>query len=108
MKNATTATAVQTVTTMQNPNMVKASELRLGDVVSTFTVVEGYDSATVVEVDHDNEVVKLVRPYIHTSDFSHAGASGAPAVMPYVGLEHFEVRFCVEVAMLHRNRTAVR
>lgn len=66
------------------------SNIGLGDIVS-LGWVDGYDTATVVQV-HTDGTVDLFRPYTHTSDFSCAGREkGSLSVIPYVGFEEIKL-----------------
>lgn len=71
---------------------MKASDCRLGDVVR---VIEGpYCDSTVVDII---DRVYLFRPYVHISDFEYTGG-----VIPYIGIENFDVSFDTAVTLVHR------
>ena len=57
---------------------VKIKDLRLGDRISLFD--GAYGSATVCNVKAD--IVEVIRPYIHTADFTYTGG-----VITYIGQE---------------------
>lgn len=74
---------------------IKASELGLGDKVSSF---EGaYRTSTVIRIEGD--MVTLFRPYVHTSDCETAGG-----LIPYIGFEEFTIDVSTEVELLERGR----
>jgi len=64
---------------------VKASELRLGDVIKPECwAEEGYETGTVVE--ETDEVLVVFRPYIHLNNFSYGGK-----VIHYIGYEKYSI-----------------
>ena len=66
----------------QTFDMVYPSELQLGDKIKLF---EGdYGTGTVFNVEYG--VVSIIRPYIHTADFSYTGG-----VQWYIGTETVKV-----------------
>lgn len=81
---------------MKLPAKVKISELQLADVIS-MEMSEGYDTATVEQITEDN--VKVIRPYVHTADFSCTSG-----VITYLGWETINLcYFDREVILLRRT-----
>lgn len=64
------------------PMKIGINKLQLADKVS-LEMSEGYDTATVEQINHAECTVKLIRPYIHTADFSCTSG-----VFTYVGWEY--------------------
>lgn len=62
--------------------MVKGSQLGLGDQVQ---LGWPYGTATVVQIKDDE--IRLIRPYVHTSDVRYSGNQ----VLWYLGIEDFKV-----------------
>ncbi len=60
-------------------------DLKLGDVVQMNVggVEDAYMCATVVRVDTENDVLEMVRPYVHISDVEYGGGR----VIDYLGTE---------------------
>ena len=72
------------------PRIAQLNELRLADIVELNDQPDGsgawrgYNAATVENID--NEWVHLLRPYVHTGDFSHTGG-----VSTYIGFEQVKL-----------------
>lgn len=75
---------------------VKASDLRLGDIVRFADDRKPYQDFTVNNIEED--CVHVVRPYIHTLDFSYTG--GVPW---HIGVEHFTINKTQEVEIVRRK-----
>lgn len=78
---------------------VKVSELKLGDIIRLF---DGpYSDATVVNLYADG--VKVIRPFIHTSDFTVSG----PSVLHYIGTETVTLYYTslAEVTLIESDST---
>lgn len=73
-------TGVQAALVAAVDKLAESREIGLGDVVS-LGWTDGYDNATVCQVNEDG-TVNLFRPYTHTADFSYTGG-----VICYVGIE---------------------
>lgn len=76
----------------------------LGDTVRRIDDnFHGYETCTIENIVHDEGVttIHLVRPYIHTADFSYTGG-----VITYIGLEKYTVtldEFCRSYRCLDRQ-----
>ena len=77
---------------------IEASELKLGDIVRTFT--GGYHTATVVKID---DVVHLVRPYIH-----HGDVETTDGILWYIGIEQYTIWENTEVTLVERYSHPIR
>src|SRR5262245_1672465 len=64
------------------PRTVRASELRLGDVVQSPRGIAPYGTCTVKQIE--GKLITMFRPYVHTADFSFTGG-----VLCYIGVEEF-------------------
>ena len=64
--------------------VVKASELQIGDIIRLSSIDNGYADCTVYNLE--NGSAHLIRPYIHTADFLHTGG-----VITYIGQEDFSI-----------------
>lgn len=71
--------AVHTVT------LIKADEMKLGDVVRAEDSHGDYVACTVIQIEGGE--VTLFRPYVRVSDFIYTGG-----VIPYIGTETFKIR----------------
>lgn len=86
------------------PYFCKARELRPGDVIVTSPVgpLEAFSHAVVKELQFDGDVamkqVRLVRPYMHTSDFIYTGG-----VIPYIGFEEYSVYPSADVIVVRES-----
>lgn len=78
------------------PYRAKASDLRIGDEVKALDG-GGYTTATVTGILL-NGSVRLVRPYVHTSDFLHSDG-----VTPYLGWEEYSIYPSTEVIVLRES-----
>lgn len=66
------------------PKVIKASDLKLGDVIRTVPSEEAYLHGTVKQIKEDTVVI--FRPYVQTADFSYTGG-----VICYIGIEIYEI-----------------
>lgn len=83
------------------------SNIGLGDIVS-LGWVDGYDTATVVQV-HKDGTVDLFRPYTHTSDFSCTGREeGSLSVIHYVGYEEIKLVNPDRLKVVRKNTIPIR
>lgn len=83
---------------MSDPNKIE-----LGDVVS-FGWNDGYGVATVTQV-HKDGTVDLLRPYIHTSDFSCSGRHpGSSSVLAYIGFEECKDINPIKLELLSKGK----
>ena len=79
------------------PYFATGADLRLGDVVNTAVTAEPYNDATVKNIDGDK--ITVVRPYIHTSDFTYTGG-----VLPYIGYEEYTIFGSSPVRVVSESR----
>lgn len=79
------------------PYFATGADLRLGDVVQTAFTSEPYNDATVKTINGDK--ITLVRPYIHTSDFTYTGG-----VIPYIGYEEYTIFGTSPVRVVRESR----
>lgn len=73
-----------------------AANLELGDEAKLEGNWNSYATFTVVKIEEN--AIHVVRPYIHTSDFSYTGG-----VIPYVGMENFTLSPDTKVDLLRKN-----
>lgn len=69
----------------QPGDRIPASDLQLADHVQVIPIAGPYVSGTVIDIE--GGWAKVLRPYVHTADFSYTGG-----VIPYIGFEHVMVR----------------
>jgi hypothetical protein len=82
--------------------VVKAEELRLGDVVVSFEHGP-YGHATVKRIYEDLGEVELLRVYVHSGDFSYTGG-----VICTIGYEEYRVPFGKRMTVVARKKPEVR
>jgi hypothetical protein len=72
---------------------VKASDLNVGDIIRVSDIDDGYNDSTVINVTET--VVYVVRPYVHTSDFTTSAG-----LISYIGQEEFCIGPDMRVTLL--------
>jgi hypothetical protein len=85
-------------------------DLQIGDVVN-LGLGEGFESSTVVKVTEN--YVELVRPYVHTSDFTclaHLYDEEGEGVIDYIGTERMTLckRDTRPVTLVYRRRIPLK
>lgn len=80
-----------------------AEELGLGDRAQSVYEGDAYRCFTVVNRSEEGKWVEVVRPYVHTQDFTYTAG-----VIPYLGWEQFKIDFNREVELIERERRKLR
>lgn len=80
---------------------VKVSELGLGDVVKVMGT-GGYADATVYSRSKNGDV-EVWRPYVHVSDTIYGGDNGKLQLIPFIGIEDFQLTASSTVELIRKN-----
>lgn len=80
-----------------------AKDMKLRDVVK-LRAGSPYSHSTVIAVT--NEAVTLFRPYVHVADFEIGKPDGGERVIPYIGMETYDVWLssAVEYELVDRQK----